>query len=352
MCQRRWAFAYRADQRDAGGKAAEAGKRTHRLLELAKDTEPELVEPWEGYDITRMARELWKHNPKDEGAQFEVEFTKIIHGVLFKGVIDRLSLGFVLDYKTTGGSLKYAKSPAKLKKDVQRLLYSQAYPEVDSALWITGTWGNSEGALRAGDVVPYSSMASQLRRDETRDTEAFKLRVLAPAEEIAAVPAGADPMSFPMPENAFALYDSPCQKFPPEKCPHFATCHKGKNKSMSSALRVTAVPVPMETVNDPKYLIENLYVDCMPLFETETPITYGHDVIAKASREVEADVGLKHVLLADYGKGPHLLAAELCSQLELLAPVQHFYLETKGAHGRGVAQELMARSRHVYKGMF
>jgi hypothetical protein len=359
MCQRRWAFSYLANYSREAGRAAEAGKRVHALLEEARDAEPALVEPWGEYDVSRMARVLWAHNPRDEGAQFEVEWEREIEGLLFKGVIDRLSDEYVLDYKTTGGSLKYAKTPTRLKRDVQRLLYSQAYPDVAKALWITGTWANSEGAKRAGDVVAFDTKVAILARDRIRDNEHFKELVLTPSEQIAHVAPGTEPLSFALPSNAFDQYDSPCQKFPPEKCPHFSTCHKTKRLSLALApappKKEVSMPVIMraEPVNEvPKFLIENLYVDCLPLFVTDVPVMYSLDVIAKASREVEGDVGLKHVMLADFAKGPHLLAAELCAQLELLAPVKHFYLETKSAEGRGVMQSLMGRSKQIFKGMF
>lgn len=354
MCKRRWAFSYLMDYVRESGRAAEAGKRVHALLEEAGDAPPAFVEPWEGYDIFHMACELQKHNPQDPGAEVEVMWEREINGLLFKGVIDRLSIEYVLDYKTTGGALKYAKTPYKLKTDVQRLLYSQAFPAVPKALWITGTWGLK------GDDVPFDTRVAILARDEDRDTENFKQLVLTPAEEIARVAPGTEPMSFPLPANAFDRFDSPCQKFPPEKCPHFSTCHKTKRIGLSAALLPREKPpvievARVEPANEPavpEFLIENLYVDCFPLFSTDVPLVYSLALIAKAAREVEGDVGLKHVMLADFAKGPHMLAVEVCAQLELLAPVKHLYLETKSAEGRGVMQSLMGRSKQVYKGTF
>ena len=370
MCRRRWAFAYLSNDRDAGGIAAEAGKRVHALLEEAGDSEPAQVEQWvttqldnEGderivvYDLSRMARALWAKNPGDKALGFEVEFERVLYGLPFKGIIDRLSAKFILDYKTTGGLLKYAKTPFKLKTDVQRLIYWAAYPDVENALWLTGTFANSEGARKDPDAVPYEVRASLLRNETARDTEAFKLHVLTPAEEIARVRAGTDPMSFPLPDNALAFYDSPCKKFPPDGCPHYKTCHKSK-----FSLKVKAVPEPepvLATVAiepvvpvPPEFLIENLYIDCFPLFQTDEPIVFGHQYVHKAEREVATDRGLDHALLADFAKGPPMVAMELVAQLELIAPIKHFYLETKTNEGRGVLNQLMGRSRQVYKGMF
>jgi len=361
MCRRRWAFAYLADQRDPGGFAAEAGKRVHALLEEAGDKEPALVEQWittqldsEGeervvvYDLTRMARALWAKNPGDPNPEFEIEFERVLFGLPFKGIVDRLSPKHILDYKTTGGLLKYAKTPFRLKTDVQRLIYWAAYPDTEYALWLTGTFANSEGARKDPDATPYEVRASLLRNDEARDTEAFKLHVLTPAEEIAAVKPGTDPMSFPLPDNALAYYDSPCKKFPPDGCPHYKTCHKPK-----FSLKVKAVPVQEPVVPvPPEFLIENLYIDCFPMFQTDEPVVFGHSYVHKAEREVATDRGLDHALLADFAKGPPMVAIELVAQLELLAPIRHFYLETKTNEGRGVLNQLMGRSRHVYKGMF
>jgi hypothetical protein len=366
------------NMRDEGVHATDAGKRTHALLEAAKDSEPAQIEPWvtvqltdEGeeriviYDITKMARLLWQHNPKDEVIGFEVEFVKTLHGIPFKGVIDRLSVDYILDYKTTGGSLQYAKTPFKLKKDVQRLIYHAVHP-TKYALWVTGTWANSAGALRAnakleGAVVPYTTLASQLTRDEKRDAENFKTYVLTPAEEIALVAPGTHPLSFEIPTNAFSPYDSPCKKFPPDGCPHYDTCHKGK--SLRAALQPKVepvsllevlkeeVPAPLPVViAAPEVLIENLYIDCLPMFPTDEPITFGAPLIAKAEREVAGDTGLAHALLADFAKGPPRVAIELEAQLELLAPVKHFYLQTKSSEARGVMSRLIGRSRNVFQG--
>jgi hypothetical protein len=370
MCRRRWAFAYLTNDRDAGGFATEAGKRVHALLEHAGDDEPDIVEPWvttqlssDGeerivvYDITRMAHALWRKNPGDEAIAFEDEFEKELHGLPFKGVIDRRSVKHILDYKTTGGLLKYAKTPHKLKTDVQRLIYWAAFPETEYSLWLTGTFANSEGARKDPDVVPYEVRASLLRNERDRDTEAFKLHVLTPAEEIAAVALDTDPMSFPLPDNALAFWDSPCKKFPPDGCPHYKTCHVKTSKFSLKVkppmeLAVAVVTTPVEVAKAPEYLIENLYVDCFPLFQTDEPIVFGHQYVHKAEREVATDRGLDHALLADFAKGPPMVAMELVAQLELLAPIKHFYLETKTNEGRGVLNQLMGRSRQVYKGMF
>lgn len=361
LCRRRWAFRYLAGLETESGQAAEAGKWVHALLEKSKDNEPPLVALWNGFDISRMARALHKHNPLDEGAVYEGEFVRTLYGLPFKGFVDRRSPKFILDYKTTGGSLDYAKTPGKLKKDVQRLIYSEAYPEVEAALWVTGTWGNSASAVRRGDVLPFATQTALLARDEKRDVDNFLQYVLMPAEAIASVATGTDPFSFPLPTDALAPYNSPCQKFPPEGCPHFTKCHKSKNKSLRMALSVYKEPTPdvvvearLEPVEPapPAYLIDTLYLDCMPLFPTETPLVFGARVMADAAREVEADTALPHVMLADFGKGSHMLAVEMVAQLELLAPVAHFVLETKSAEGRGVMQSLMGRSRQVIKGMF
>jgi hypothetical protein len=371
MCRRRWAFAYLADQRDQGGFATEAGKRVHALLEEAGDGEPAVVEQWvttqigsDGeerivvYDLTRMAHALWRKNPGDPNPEFERDFVKELFGIPFKGVVDRLSAKYILDYKTTGGLLKYAKTPFKLKTDVQRLVYWAAYPETEYSLWLTGTFANSEGAKKDPDAIPYEVRASLLRNEPARDTEAFKLHVLTPAEEIAAVVPGTDPMSFPLPDNALAFWDSPCKKFPPDGCPHYKTCHPKtskfslKVKPPVEAIQLVPAPTPVEVSVTPEFLIENLYIDCFPMFQTDEPVVFGHQYVHRAEREVATDRGLDHALLADFAKGPPMVAMELVAQLELIAPIKHFYLETKTNEGRGVLNQLMGRSRQVYKGMF
>jgi hypothetical protein len=118
-----------------------------------------------------------------------------------------------------------------------------------------------------------------------------------------------------------------------------------------------AVPLNKEVIEPPvsdnRYLITNLYIDCIPLHQLSVPMHYSTEWIFKASQEVIADLGLPHVLLVDYGKGPAMLAAELESQLKAHGSViEHFHLETKSAEGKALVQMLSARAMHVIKGYF
>ena len=102
----------------------------------------------------------------------------------------------------------------------------------------------------------------------------------------------------------------------------------------------------------PEYLIENLYVDCMPFFPTDKPLTYAWPLIVAASAEKASELQIPHILLAEFSRGPAFLSVELVAHIEEIAPVEHLYLETKSAEGRGVMHTLMGKSRHVYKGTY
>lgn len=367
MCKRRWAFAYIAGQWSPSGKAAEAGKRVHAVLEVCGDSPPANdIEPWEGYDIGAMARALWKHKPDDEAIAHEEKFEIEIDGVTYKGVIDRRSHLIILDWKTTGGQLKWAKSDKVLLSDVQRLIYFMANPTARASMWVTGTWATSEAAQLDPKTQPFDTKVSVLQNDYERDAELFQIHVAAPAREISAVADGVDPLSFPMPDNHNHRYESPCKKFPPEGCPHYDTCHK--KTSLSSALRSREKPmgiiqtlvaadrestvVPVVSNDNQEYLIDTLYVDCLPLYEPDEPIVYAHTLIAKASSAVSSERQVEHPLLIDFAKGTPYVAVELISMLEDRGLVPHLFLETKSALGRGVMDTLMGRSKRVIKGMF
>jgi len=358
MCKRRWAFRYLQGFESPEGDAAQAGKLVHALLD--SDFPPIEVSPWKHYDISRMAHELYKHTPQDDVLWGrEVEFERELFGVMFKGIIDRLSDQFVLDWKTISAQLKYARS---LKRNVQRLLYSQAYPEIPFAKWVTGTWATSKAAVADDNTTAFDTKFVLLPRDHDRDTEAFKELVLVPAEEILQVDREREPLSFEMPSNYENPYDSPCKKFPPDGCPHFDACHK--RSRLASAIRKLPVILPSlvqvaeaaEAVDaaepQPEYLIENLYVDCMPFFPTDKPLTYAWPLIVAASAEKASELQIPHILLAEFSRGPAFLSVELVAHIEEIAPVEHLYLETKSAEGRGVMHTLMGKSRHVYKGTY
>lgn len=354
-CQRRWAWNYLLDQREASGKAAEAGTRVHALLEASGDAAPEEGHYWEGYAISRMALTLHKHVPTtDQLTGHEVLFERELHGLPFKGVIDRLSDQYILDFKTTGSALTWAKTTNKLRTDVQRLIYSAAFPNVENALWITGSWKTFEVVEGALHVDPVA------------DAPKFKLHVLTPAEEIAAVPLDTDPQSLPLPDGAGAGNTrGPCHKFG-APCPFISKCFSGSKKLTSMLDSLTASVAPAAAVvapepvapsgNDGQFLIENLYVDAFPISTLPVPLVFGHEWIARASQGVAAEFGLQSALLADYGRGPALIAGELIAQLEAhcseAGPIKYFHLETKSAEGRGVMQTLVSRARLTVKGVF
>lgn len=359
MCPRRYAFNYLKERREAAGTAASAGTALHLYLETGelKDVPP-------GYNVPSLAEQMKPFVPDEPVVGREVEFEKVIDGVEFAGVIDLLTERTVCDYKTTGSDLKWAKNSNKLKDDAQRLLYMEAYPETERALWITGSWKSMTAVAHE-------------RKRESKDKERFKLNVLQPAEEILALPVDVDPLSLPLPEGLDKRTGRPeaCGKFPPRGCEFQKECF-AEVRTMRDVLKdlaeSTPEPVPVSTeaveeaikaalsnkeVSEPpeddrSYLIEYLYVDCFPMHLLATPLETSFNWVHKASQEVCADLGVQSVMLIDFGKGPHLMCAELVHQLEQHGKIEHFHLETRSAEGKALMQALTARARFVFKGAY
>lgn len=377
-CPRRYAFNYLQERWESGTKAAEAGTRVHALLEAAKGHPVESNVIWEGYDISRLATALSVEAAFQfvgEPLGYEVKFEKELEGVPFKGVIDRLYPHVVVDFKTTGSDLKWAKTPTKLKKDVQRLVYSAAYPETTHALWLTGSW-------RSYEVQP-----ALLEVNHKKDKANFKLKVLKPAEEILALTPGTDPLSLPPPEGKLknGRYEA-CTKFNVQ-CPFQDECFPRSKMSTSLLEKVLAeqnkeaaaqqaeaqqfwgkfneavesAPALAQGVNDiaegrthklAVELVGTLYIDCMPMKGT-TELEFASNYISEACEIVKADIGVHHPMLIDFGKGPGHIAAQLIANLEeRKEPIPALFLETKSAEGRGCMQALIARSAQVVKGVY
>ena len=98
------------------------------------------------------------------------------------------------------------------------------------------------------------------------------------------------------------------------------------------------------------YLIDVLYVDCMPLSSDE-PVIPSYKLIVPAGQTVADDQGVLSALLIDYGKGGPMLACQVLDNLRR-HPVKYVYLESRSAEGKAVSMALMGVARQVVKGMF
>jgi len=350
LCARRYAFNYLKDRREVAGTSAQAGTALHLFMETG-----ELKDVPSGYDVPSLAKQMRVWVPDENILGREVVFEKVIAGVEFAGVVDLLTAQTVLDYKTSGSDLRWAKNSNKLKEDVQRLLYMEAFPDTQRALWITGSWKSM------------TAVAHERKREE-KDKERFKLKVLKPAEEILALAADTDPLSLPLPGEIDKKtgYCEACSKFPPKGCEFKNECFPDKKKTMRDILADLSDPKPApppdpEPIKDliepapveQRYLIENLYVDCFPLHKLVTPLETSYEWVHRASEEVCADLGVPSVMLVDFGKGPHLMCAQLVHELEQRdTPVEHFHLETRSGEGKALMQALSARAKRVFKGAY
>lgn len=350
---RRWAFTYLQGLREEAGPAADAGKAVHAYIERYYSDESIEIPSYsvQKYNPERLAEKMLQHLPKKEGLPFyksEIEFgfdgSLVIDGVAFKGIIDLLTADTVYDHKTTS-SMKWAKSTEALTTNIQRLLYVAAFPGTRRTQWTYGAWDTYEAEPRSLDVDP------------AKDRERFKLYVLTPAEELLKISPGVDPLSLPECDL------TSCRLYPPKGCPFKDKCFpKEKKKTMRGILEkleaeekkeiVPPAPAPapapaVETV----FCIDTLYVDCLPLTPLNPPLVYAHTLLRPAGESVAADLELHHPLLADYGKGPGFLAAQVADDLRK-NPVTNLFLETKSAEGRAVMQTLLGLARVSIKGVF
>lgn len=338
LCKRRYAFRYLHGASDPVAESAEAGTRTHELLELGTYNGDEV---WQGYPIGEMARRLGKatsDNVVSREESFEVE----LHGITFVGKIDFQTDNTVGDYKTTSRR-KRIRSAESLEDDEQRLLYSRATGKSD-CLWLYGVWED----LSVHPVyVP---------GNDKRDRQKFRLHVLEPAQELLALPADVDPLA--LEANTFA-----CGLYPPKGCPYLTKCYDRNGQLISHSSpyehtnvvfvesihrRASAQPEPSNNQNK---CIGTLYIDAFPIVCDE-PVTVAAELIARAAREVCKDADVKHSQLVEYGKGQHMLAAQLTHDMQSSGMrYEHVYLETRSAEGRACMFELQALAERVVRGM-
>lgn len=441
-CQRQYVFTYVLGNwvNTPPGPSTIAGKMVHSIIENKGPFDqlwqadiyhnPKEDRPWKfttnkpdfpGWTLTpyvfkvgEMARKLQREMPPEEGLH-EHKFQATIEGIEFKGVVDYLSENYIVDFKTTGSDLKYAKTSRKLLNDVQRLVYSAAFPDRRYSRWLTGGW-----------LEPEILVAE--RQNVVEDRERFKLKVLAPAEQMLCFSKDTDPLALPLPgtpDKFTAKVKGVCDAFG-QMCAFAETCFPKKERrklvlpptpagwnSPNSELSAreelgtradtskdvaTVVPAPypinlneapeplkalwraeaearaslsgfnsvtrgestIANISESKpsvtpYLIENLYIDCMPLNKLPPGeyLEYSYEYIQAASQEVATDMHVASAMLVDFGKGPHLVCAQLVAHLsDRPEPVKHLFLETRSAEGRACMQELTARSKFVCKGCY
>lgn len=412
-CQRRYFWAYVLkdwEPQTDPGPSTQAGKLTHSLLEnfhkhgTAIDPTAEFVGPawhdgkvyrfgedhpkwgekWQQVSFTfrigELALKLLEQTPVHSSGLSEHKFRATVEGIEFSGVVDYLTPVYITDYKTTGSSLEYAATPRKLLNDTQRLVYSAAFPDRRYSRWVTGEW--IDLAIQPAE-----------RENVPEDKERFKLHVLAPAEKMLALGQnpGLDPLSLPLPgkQDKYTGLTKACNAFG-KPCPRISRCFPKKRLKLSLPAMSASVDSPKKSPNEdfvlagsgdakllsdaaacplvtdkseektmtetrPKYLIENLYIDCMPIvaYPPGEALEYSYEYIAAAGAEVSSDMGVASPMLVDFGKGPHLVTAQLIANLsDRSEPIKHLFLETRSAEGRACMQELTSRSKFVVKGCY
>jgi hypothetical protein len=347
-CKRRYAWSYLYGEREPFARSAQAGTEVHNLLEKDDFKGDEV---WEGYQTGRMAALLKAETPADVVSR-ERSFDVTLHGVDWTGRIDFTTKSAVGDYKTTSQP-KYVKLAETLEDDEQRLLYSEV-TELPDSVWLFGAWRN----FKAYPVV--------IPGNRQRDREKFKLHVLQPAEELSVIPTDVDPLT--LEANTLS-----CGLYPPKGCPFTSRCfdnftgalivksissaqaepaqqNEDNEMSVLDAFKAPATAPSAEAADDGK-LIGILYIDCYPVSGVET-VKHAGELISKASATVASDAHVLHSQLVDFGKGAHMLAAQLADDLKTAGVFYpHVYLETRSAEGKAVLFVLTGMARIACKAM-
>ncbi len=339
-CPRKEAFQYRMGLTTPSAKSAQAGNEVHDFIDKGRsDFEYE----WEGYAVGKMAKNLVAKTPADITAR-EEHFHSVIDGVKFHGYVDFQNPLLIGDYKTTSKK-KYVKTVEELETNIQRLIYTESFPEVTDNLWLYGIWDTK------CSVVPVS-----MKVDRVKDRERFKLRVLKPAEEILATAKDVDPLSLPLPKDP-----DTCRLYPPLGCPFKSKCFPTKSvfnvnqeafPKMSNLLdKLTAAEEPTKlAVAEPTHKIGILFVDSYPV-TGEQPINASR-IIEKACGMVATDLQVAHPLLVEFGKGGPMLMAQTADIIAKGPYMPYVYLETKSAEGRTTLNAFVSNAKMVVKSMF
>lgn len=362
------------------------------------------------FRIGQLAEKLLKECPPEPGYS-EHKFSSFIEGIEFKGVVDLLTANYIVDFKTTSSDLKYAKTGRKLLSDPQRLIYSRAFPSVGKSRWITGEWrgleiqigerenggqdrekfklhvlepacnmmklekgmdplslplpgkidyktGMTDECLAFGKICSFAGACfpkkqRKLELPQLQATmavmEAVDLLGMTPEQAATALTAEAEKLgmstSVDKPESIRPITPPETPKALVEELAQ-ARADYDSVSGMNSVAKGTM---------SKKFLVENLYIDCMPLSRLPEgeALEYSYDYVKAASDEVAGDMGVVHAMLVDFGKGPHLVCAQLIANLsDREEPIKHLFLETRSAEGRACMQELTARSRFVSKGCY
>ncbi len=122
---------------------------------------------------------------------------------------------------------------------------------------------------------------------------------------------------------------------------------------VSIAPVVTERPAPVaqsvqQPVDDKQYIIDFLYVDCIPL---TLPFENAFVYIAKAIETAEGDLQVPHYGLVDFGRGGPAVAAQLRSDLSGKR-IPALYTDTKTPESKACLSVLMSVARHVVRGVF
>lgn len=349
-CPRKEAFVYRLGLSQPFAKSAQAGTETHEFIEKGRtDWEHE----WEGYPVGKMAKNLLAKTPKDI-TQREQHFETQVDGFKFHGFVDFQNAYLIGDYKTTSKK-KYVKSVEELETNIQRLIYTESYPDVTESLWLYGVWDSK-----------CSTHPVKFPIDRKADRERFKLHVITHAEGILSTPKDVDPLSLPKPKDP-----DTCNLYPPHGCPFKSKCFPVRSAftvsqegfpkmsnlfdTLSKSEAVAPEPEVAQSVQltppvQHTHKIEWLFVDCYPV-TGEAPVQ-ATKIIEKACAEVAMDLQVAHPLLVDFGKGGPMLMAQTAKFIQDGPHMPYVYLETKSPEGRNAMSAFLNAARHVVKSMF
>lgn len=405
-CNRRWAFEYRAGRREGFNSAAQAGTETHAVLENQGPWDKTWTSP-EGkeYNVGEMAALLHAQTPDGVVARehrFEVE----LDGVPFVGVTDFFTEELVGDFKTTSNKRNAktigGKDESKdLLIDPQRLLYTRFVPTAKRMIWLYGAWADMSVTKREVPVdvekdkerfklrvlqpaetmlnTPYDVDPLSLKpnvkacvlfppkgcpfKDEcfppgklspiVTNSKESQIQMSSLLERLKAKNAATE--TAPAPEPVKLPEPPAAVKVALDEAREATTAMSGSNSAargdvapIAPVAQSVQQPTSSQQTDDKQYIVEFLYVDCLPL---TLPFENAFVYISKAAETAEADLQVPHYGLVDFGRGAPAVAAQLRADLSGKR-IQALYVGTKTPEEKACLAILQSVSRHVIRGVF
>ena len=334
-CPRRWFERYVLDKREPSSKAMIRGNKVHEYLEeyllsgqFPDDTDEGLIAQAGLHHLPTLTGE---YHVEISLAELPIDDTP----APFKGFIDLYVVGDtpeILDHKTTS-NFKYALTAEQLAEDTQLIIYAaHALNNCDAR------------EIRLTHVCYLTKPPYKSQRTSTLVSRAHvEERFSAILETVKAMVAACE-----LPAATMLKNKDHCWAYG-KRCPYFDDCqrtinHKGiKNMSDKQlavidrlrGVKTSDVKTSDVKTSDVKTSDAHLYVNCVPLGVTLTPLSDG---LKPLIDKVCTSKGVEHISLIPYAQGYDLLSTLIMNEG---LPAGHYF-----AHSRSPLYEKCCDALH------